>query len=100
LQKKLYSAVESVYKEYSQGAAWQRGALDTQLDVAIKPPIPEQRLQFADSGPELVVRYPVDLHRAPEIDDKITRALLESLAANGLASGVAGTPKIRTAIKA
>jgi small-conductance mechanosensitive channel len=100
LQKKLYSAVESVYQEYSQGAAWQRGALDTQLDVAIKPPIPEQRLQFADSGPELVVRYPVDLHRAPEIDDKISRALLESLAANGLASGVAGTPRIRTAIKA
>ena len=100
LQKKLYSAVESVYKEYSQGAAWQRGALDTQLDVAIKPPIPEQRLQFADSGPELVVRYPVDLHRAPEIDDKVSRALLESLAANGLAAGVAGTPRIRTAIKA
>lgn len=99
LQKNLYSAVESVFKEHSQEQEWQR-ALDSQMDIAVKAPAPEQRLQFSDNGAELVIRYPVDLHRAPEIDDKITRALLEAISKNEKVAGsVTGTPKIRPTVK-
>ena len=73
---------------------------DYGTEISMKPPAPEQRLQFGDSGAELVVRYPVDLHRAPEIDEKVIQSLLESIAKNGkIASGISGTPKIRTAVK-
>jgi hypothetical protein len=56
-------------------------------------------LQFADAGLELVVRYPVDLRNA-EVDDKITRVLLDIIKNDKqIQSGIAGTPKIRAAVK-
>jgi small-conductance mechanosensitive channel len=100
LQKSIYDAVDSAFKEYSKAIEWQRG-LDSQMEIALRPPVPEERLQFSDSGPELVVRYPVDLHRAPEVDDKITRAVIQAIAKDQrVASGVSGAPKIRATVKA
>jgi small-conductance mechanosensitive channel len=95
----LHAAVSPVYKEYSLDTLWHRRNFDP-TDIAIDPPAPEHRLQFADSGPELVARYPVDLNHAAEIDDKITKALMEAIHGNEeLAGAVAGTPKIRAAVK-
>jgi hypothetical protein len=37
---------------------------------------PTSRLHLATSGIEVVIRYPVDLVRASEIDDRVTRELL------------------------
>ena len=56
---------------------------------------------IADSGPELVARYPVDLNgHAAEIDDKISKALMDAIHGNEeLASAVAGSLKIRAAVK-
>ena len=48
-----------------------------------------------------MVRYPVELDRAAEIDDQMTRKLMEvSNREPELKSGVAGTPKLRAPIKA
>jgi small-conductance mechanosensitive channel len=99
VQKSVNDAVQSVFREYSRQAEWQR-ALDYGMEITMRPPAPEQRLQFGDSGIELVVRYPVDLHRAPEVDAKVTEVLLETMAKDGVISkGISGTPKIRTAVK-
>jgi small-conductance mechanosensitive channel len=99
LQKSLSDAVHSVYQEYSLQAGWQN-AFNYDQEFVVKPPEPEHRLQFSDSGAELVVRYPVDLHRGPEIDGKIIQALIEKLGDNGnLPSGLASMPKIRTTVK-
>jgi small-conductance mechanosensitive channel len=99
LEKSLSDAVHSVYQEYSRQAGWQN-AFNYDQEFVVKPPEPEHRLQFSDSGAELVVRYPVDLHRGPEIDGKIIQALIEKLGDNGnLPSGLAGMPKIRTTVK-
>jgi small-conductance mechanosensitive channel len=99
LGKLVSGAVDSVYQEYKRQPGWQN-AFSYDMDISVKPPEPEHRLQFSDTGAELVVRYPVDLHRAPEIDEKIMRALMEKLGSNGkLSSGLAGTPKIRSVVK-
>jgi hypothetical protein len=46
------------------------------------------------------VRYPVDIRRASEIDENVTRAVLNILDANeALKAAVASPPKIRAAIK-
>jgi hypothetical protein len=46
------------------------------------------------------VRYPVDLHKASEVDEKITRKLLEMLQGLGdLQTSISGVPKIRAAVK-
>jgi hypothetical protein len=42
----------------------------------------------------------VDIHQASEIDDQVTRAILDVLEKEAdLKAAVAGTPKIRAAIK-
>jgi hypothetical protein len=89
-----------VYKEYSLETKW-HAAVDEHTEIAMNPPAPEQRVQLAESGPELVARYPVELNRASEIDEKITRALMKAIHADEkLGAAVAGTPKIRAAGKA
>lgn len=99
VQKSVNDAVQSVFREYSRHAEWQR-AFDYSTEISMPPPAPEQRLHFGDCGTELIVRYPVDLHRASEIDEKVTQALLETVAKNGrISSGFNGAPKIRAAVK-
>lgn len=98
-QRALDAAVAPIYKEYNLETLWHRRALDS-IDIAVTPPTPEHRVQFADSGPELVARYPVDLNRAAEIDGKITRALMDAIHRDEhLAMAVNGSPKIRPAVK-
>ena len=99
VEKSVDDAVQTVFNEYNRQAEWQR-AFDYEMEISMKPPAPQQRVQFGDSGVELIVRYPVDLHRAAEIDERVTHALLEAMAKNGkMPSGILGTPKIRSAVK-
>jgi small-conductance mechanosensitive channel len=99
VQQALDAAVSPVYKEYSLDTLWHRGTFDG-MDLTVKPPAPEHRVQLAETGPEMVVRYPVDLNRSAEIDDKITRTLMNAIHTDEkLASAVSGSPKIRPTVK-
>jgi hypothetical protein len=58
-------------------------------------------LRFGDNGLEFVVRYPVEIQRAAEIDDMVTRKLLETIGrVPELKKDVAGSPRLRSAIPA
>ncbi len=100
LQETLSSAVGAVYKEYENSTNSQNGMFGNSMEITITPPKPETRLQFADAGLELVGRYPVDLHRASEMDEKLADSLMNTIQCNEkIASSIAGTPKIRAAVK-
>jgi small-conductance mechanosensitive channel len=100
LQKTILGTVEAVYKDSKLMPGAYQPELEHDMEIMVTAPTPHQQLQFADSGLELVVRYPVDLRRASEVDDKITRALLEIIKTDKqIQSGIAGTPKIRAAVK-
>jgi hypothetical protein len=59
---------------------------------------PQGRLRFVDNGVEFVVRYPVDLHQAAQIDERITRELLKAIAQEPKLKTVGpGMPRIRPA---
>jgi hypothetical protein len=46
------------------------------------------------------VRYPVEIRRAPDVDEEMTRTVLDLVQKDaGLKAAVSGTPKIRSAIK-
>jgi small-conductance mechanosensitive channel len=99
VQKALNSAIGPIYKEYNLDTLWHRRTFDA-IDIPINPPTPEHRVQFAEGGPELVARYPVDLNRAAEIDGKITKALIDAIMRDEqLSTAVAGSPRIRSAVK-
>jgi small-conductance mechanosensitive channel len=100
VQDQISGVVGSVYEKYRSVIESQLGGIERRLEVQLKAPVPESKLQFNDIGLEFVVRYPVDIRRASEIDDNVTRAVLDSLDTNAdLKAAVAGPPKIRAAIK-
>jgi hypothetical protein len=49
---------------------------------------------------ELLVRYPVEIRKAPDIDEEMTRKVLQIIETDEtVKKAVSGTPKIRSAIK-
>jgi len=100
MESQLLDAVKSVHADYGDELQRQLGTTERHLDIPMKAPEPQGQLQYGDTGLEFVVRYPVGLHRASEIDQKITRKLLELLEKQPeLQAAVAGFPKIRAAVK-
>ena len=76
------------------------GATERRIDIQLKVPEPHGQLQYSDTGLEYVVRYPVGLHQVSEVDEKITRKLLEMLQQQPeLQASVSGLPKIRAAVR-
>lgn len=78
-ERRLLSAVESVFADYKADIDRQHEAITQWIHVPVPTPRPEARLRFVEAGVDLVIRYPVDIRRAPEIDDLLGRRLLEEI---------------------
>jgi len=99
-QQKLVAAVNDVYSKYREEIESQHANIERRVDIQIELPRPEARLQFADTGLELLVRYPVEIRRAPDIDEEMTRKVLNLIETDAaLKATVSGVPKIRSAVK-
>ncbi len=101
LLEKALAAVNSVYNEYRDVLERQQGTIGDRMEIVLKAPAPEARFQFNDDGLALIIRYPVLLARAAEIDDRVAQALVGVITSeDGTASAdVVGKPKIRAAVK-
>jgi small-conductance mechanosensitive channel len=99
-QDKLVAAVNAVYSKYRERIERQHANIERRVDILIAAPRPEARLQFTDAGLELLVRYPVDLRKAPDIDEEMTRQVLQLTESDAeLKGALAGNPKIRSAVR-
>ena len=99
-QEKLLAIVNSVYSRYKDAIERQHASIERHADIQVERPQPEARLQFADSGLELLVRYPVEIRTAPDTDEEMTRKVLELIETDAeLKTAVFGTPKIRSAVR-
>jgi small-conductance mechanosensitive channel len=99
-QEKLMAGVNEVYAQYRQEIESQHASIERRVDIQVEAPRPEARIQFADTGLELLVRYPVEIRKAPRIDEEMTRKVLELIETDAtLKAAVSGTPKIRSAVK-
>ncbi|MGA9509216.1 MAG: mechanosensitive ion channel protein MscS [Candidatus Sulfotelmatobacter sp.] len=99
-QEKLVAVVNAVYSRYKEEIERQHAAIERRVDIQVAAPRPEARLQFADAGLELLVRYPVEIRKAPDIDEEMTRKVLELIETDAaLKTSVAGVPRIRSAVK-
>ncbi len=100
VEEKLLAVVNSVYSRYKDAIERQHASIERHADIQVEQPEPEARIQFADAGLELLVRYPVEIRRAPDTDEEMTRKVHELIETDaGLKASVSGTPKIRSAIK-
>jgi len=99
-QQKLAAAVERIYAGYRDSLQQQHADLERRADILVETPRPEALIHFADAGLELVVRYPVELRRAREVDEQVTREVLDLVDSDpALKAALVGTPKIRSAVK-
>jgi small-conductance mechanosensitive channel len=80
VEERLLDAVNKVYSEYRDRMEMQRRNLERSLR-SVQPVslAPGSRLRLTPSGLEVVIRYPVELGNAAEIDDRVTRELLDAI---------------------
>ena len=97
---KLLEAVNSVYAQYRESLEQQHQALEGMFAVPVSAPSPQARLQLGENRLDLVIRYPVILHRESEIDNQMTKKLLETIESLPELKAAVGAPSIRLAGKA
>lgn len=79
-EKRLLEAVNQVFDDYREKMELQRRSMERALNTAgIRAFAPETHLHITSGGLEVVIRYPVELSTAAEIDDRVTRALIENI---------------------
>jgi small-conductance mechanosensitive channel len=99
-QEKVLGCVNKVFSRYREEIERQHGAIERRVDIQVQVPRPEARLEFADAGLALLVRFPVQLRKASDTDEEMTRSLLELIEADlTLKAAISGSPKIRSAMK-
>lgn len=100
VQEKLMAMVDEVYSKYRDEIERQHAAVERRVDIQVELPRPEARLQFAEGGLELMIRYPVEIRRAPDTDEEMTRRVLDLISKDEtLKTAVSGIPKIRSPIR-
>jgi len=103
VRDKALAAVNSVYDGYRDVMKHQQGTIGDRMEIVLEAPSPEAKFQLNDDGLELLIRYPVLLARASEIDDQVVQALIDiTTPTNGATpakAAIAGLPKIRAAVK-
>ena len=78
VEERLREAVEAVFAEYRDEMEKQYRQVHSTLAVMPMDALqPKSRLHLTQSGLEVVIRYPVDLFHATEMDDRVTRELLK-----------------------
>jgi small-conductance mechanosensitive channel len=81
VEKRLLEAVNKVYSDYRDQMDLQRRNMERSMrSVRSISLAPESRLRLAPSGLEVAIRYPINLDNAAEIDDQVTRELLDAIA--------------------
>jgi hypothetical protein len=97
VEQRMMEAVNKVFAEYRDQMEAQRRSVERSLNSTIGAFSPESRLHLTQTSLEVVIRYPVDLAHAGEIDNRVTRAILEALELDpNLREQVSGGPTVRT----
>lgn len=97
VEQRMMEAVNKVFAEYRDRMEVQRRNVERSLNSTLTVFSPESRLHLTQTSLEVVIRYPVDLADAGEIDNRVTRAILEALELDpNLREQVSGGPTVRT----
>ena len=79
VEGRLLAAVQAIYAEYGEIVERQHRTAQAAMNLHTAAPRPESRVRVVDTGLEITIRYPVEIHRAAEIDDRITREVIQEV---------------------
>jgi small-conductance mechanosensitive channel len=79
-QQRISAAVAGVYDTYKSDLDQQHRVLENSLAIHIANTEPQTRLRLEGTGLEIIILYPIVLSQAAQIDDRMTHALLDTIA--------------------
>ena len=96
VEQRMMEAVNKVFAEYRDKMEMQRRNVERSLNSVVVAFAPESRLHLTQTTLEVVIRYPVEVSTAGEIDDKVTREILNAVDSDPkLRLQVSGGPTIK-----
>lgn len=79
MEERMLAAVNKVFNAYKDKMETQRRGVERATHgLPVAPLSPESHLHLTGSGTQVVVRYPVEVEQAAEIDDRVTREVLDA----------------------
>ena len=79
LEERMLAAVNKVFNAYKDKMETQRRGVERATHgLPVAPLSPESHLHLTASGTQVVVRYPVEIEQSAEIDDRVTREVLDA----------------------
>jgi hypothetical protein len=80
VEQRLMAVVETVFKDYQDEMEKQRIHVERVLSSGSVASLkPKARLRFTGKGLDVSITFPVSLQNATEIDDRVTRELLQAI---------------------
>jgi small-conductance mechanosensitive channel len=77
IEEKMLQAVNKVFADYQEKLEAQLRRMEHVLKTMPIPALhPESRVRMTKNGVSITIRYPVDMHHAREMDDRINREVL------------------------
>ena len=96
VEQRMMEAVNKVFVDYRDRMEIQRRHVEHSLNSPVGVFAPESRLHLTQTALEVVIRYPVELGNAGEIDDRLTREILNAIESDAsLRLQVSGGPVVR-----
>lgn len=96
VEQRIMEAVNKIFTEYREKIETQRRNVENSLNSTVAAFAPESRLHLTQTSLEIVVRYPVELGNAGEIDNRVTREILDAMERDpDLRNQVSGGPTIK-----
>ncbi|MEO6829255.1 MAG: mechanosensitive ion channel family protein, partial [Acidobacteriaceae bacterium] len=100
-EKELMATVERLYSGYKLMLERQHSSIESAMDVHLEAPKPYSRTRFAGAAVEVMVRYPIPLRQAAELDNRMVTDVSDLLRRNPTIKLAAGaTPDLRSPVKA
>jgi len=79
VENRMMTAVKNVFAQYRQSMDVEHRRMERTLTgIPIHNLDPESRLRLTPTGVDVIIRYPVGLDQAAEIDDRIARQVLDA----------------------
>jgi hypothetical protein len=93
--------VNAIFAEYHDKMKVQHTTMERSIStLSVGPLDTESRLRLVPTGIQVVVRYPVELEHAAEVDDRVTRAVVSATGHQPQVEVQAGaTPAVKPAPK-
>src|SRR6478735_978318 len=97
VEQRMMEAVNKIFTEYREKMEMQRRNVEHSLNSTVAAFAPESRLHLTQTSLEIVIRYPVEMGNSGEIDNRVTREILDALERDpSLRLQVSAGPTIRT----